>query len=140
MPRMQIVQQTQSLPPNEALKPEKGGLPKNKHCARLKVSLIIIAGIIATLASVLLFSPFIGISVAMGLTMAMAMDLKDKKVIAGAATALTAIILAASLAVLFPLSAPIMLPLVCLVTTGAYIYGLTREFQVIHAVHGGSSK
>ena len=121
MSGMQIVQQKQPIPSHE------------KVVASLKVGAILLIQTIAVVASTIFTGGLLGVAVAMGLSLGMAIDLKkDRAVVLVTATAFTTLIAAVSIAILFPPAAPVMLPLICIAASVSFLFGMARECQQIH--------
>jgi hypothetical protein len=119
MPRMQIVQQRQPIPPCKKVK------------GPLKIAAIVLVQAVAIVASLIFSSGIFGIAAAMALSLGVAIDLKKKGIILAVATAFTALVAAVSLAALFPVAAPFMVPVVCFATTFTFLWGLKEELAVL---------
>lgn len=97
----------------------------------IKVAIVILIQTVAIVASIIFSSGIFAIAAAMALSLGIAIDLKERKVILIAATAFTALIAAVSLAALFPVTAPFMVPLVCFAATFTFLWGLKEECALL---------
>lgn len=113
MSRVQIVQQKQPLSSCQKAK-----------C--LKIAAVILVQTVAMIASIIFGSGFFALISAMTLSLAMAIDLKEKKVVFATATTFSLLIATVSLAVLFPPSAPYMYSLLSLTTTATFLWSVKR--------------